>query len=116
VGGYTDWLRQRPQTRTPQPRAESPALAETAAPPTKRAARAVRLGYMEGRELAALPGQIEALEREQSEIGARLSQPDYRDGGHERIRADGERLNELSAELERCYARWEELEARRGTS
>ncbi len=114
VGGYTDWLRQRPQARTPQPRAESPVLAETAPPPTQRAARPARLGYMEGRELAALPGQIEALEQEQGEIGARLSQPDYQDGGHERIRADGQRLNELTAELERCYARWEELEARRG--
>ncbi len=114
VGGYTDWLRQRPQTRTPQPRAESPVLTETAPLPTKRAARPARLGYMEGRELAALPGQIEALEQEQGEIGARLSQPDYQDGGHERIRADGTRLNELTAELERCYARWEELEARRG--
>ena len=114
VGGYTDWLRQRPQARTPQPRAESPVLAETAPPPTQRAARPARLGYMEGRELAALPGQIEALEQEQGEIGARLSQPDYQDGGHELIRADGQRLNELTAELERCYARWEELEARRG--
>ncbi|MDE2338692.1 MAG: ABC transporter ATP-binding protein, partial [Gammaproteobacteria bacterium] len=63
-----------------------------------------------------LPGQIEALEREQAEIGARLSQPDYHNGGVERIRADGERLNSLTAELERCYARWEELEARRGAS
>jgi ATP-binding cassette subfamily F protein uup len=114
VGGYTDWLRQRPQARTPQPRAEGPVLTETAPLPTQRAARPARLGYMEGRELAALPGQIEALEHEQGEIGARLSQPDYQDGGHERIRADGERLNELVAELERCYARWEELEARRG--
>ena len=116
VGGYTDWLRQRPQMRTSQSQTESPALADAAPAPAKRAARPARLGYMEGRELAALPGQIEALEREQAEIGARLSQPDYHNGGVERIRADGERLNSLTAELERCYARWEELEARRGAS
>ncbi|MGC8518942.1 MAG: ATP-binding cassette domain-containing protein [Steroidobacteraceae bacterium] len=116
VGGYTDWLRQRPAARAPQPQDESPVLAETAPPPTKRAMRPARLGYQEGRELAALPGQIEALEQEQVEIGARLSQPDFRDGGLERIRADGARLSALTAELERCYARWEELEARRGAS
>ncbi len=116
VGGYTDWLRQRPQARTPQPPTESPVLAEAAPAPARRAARSARLGYMEGRELSALPGQIEALEREQAEIGARLSQPDYHNGDLARIRADAERLNALSAELERCYARWEELEARRGAS
>ena len=59
--------------------------------------------------------QVESVE-ELAEIGARLSQADYRNGGVERIRADGERLNALTAELERCYARWEELEARRGAS
>ena len=113
VGGYTDWLRQRPQPQTARARAPAPPPVESPTPaPAKRPARAARLGYMEGRELTALPGQIEALEREQAEIGARMSEPDYHSGGVERMRADGERLSAIERELERLYARWETLEAR----
>ena len=113
VGGYTDWLRQRPQPQTPRARAPAPPAAESPAPvPAKRPARAARLGYMEGRELAALPGQIEALEREQAEIGARMSERDYHSGGVERMRSDSERLRAIESELERLYERWEALEAR----
>ncbi len=113
VGGYTDWLRQRPQPQTARARAPAPPPVESPTPaPAKRPARAARLGYMEGRELTALPGQIEALEREQAEIGARMSEPDYHSGGVERMRADGERLRAIERELERLYARWETLEAR----
>ena len=114
VGGYSDWLRQRPQPQAARARTSN--TAGPAAAPTQRATRPARLGYMEGRELAALPGQIEALEREQADIGARMSRPDYHSGGVERIRADGERLSAIATELERLYARWEELEARRSAS
>ena len=118
VGGYSDWVRQRPQIQAPPGRSASRATAQSG--PTqpaalKRPARAGRLGYLEGRELAALPGQIEALEHEQAEIGLRMSQPDYHTGGVELIRADGERLREIGGELERLYLRWEALEARVGT-
>ena len=118
VGGYSDWVRQRPQIQAPPGRCASRATAQSG--PTepaalKRPARAGRLGYLEGRELAALPGQIEALEHEQAEIGLRMSQPDYHTGGVELIRADGERLREIGGELERLYLRWEALEARVGT-
>ena len=119
VGGYTDWLRQRPQPQPSRPRAEpQPSVGGQSPQPAalKRPARPGRLGYMEGRELAALPGQIEALEREQAENFARMSAPDYHGGGPDRIRSDGERLGEIAGELERLYERWEALEARIGSS
>ncbi len=117
VGGYSEWLRQRPQPQAKRSReaTEGPGSGESAASaPAKRPARPGRLGYMEGRELAALPGQIETLEREQTDIGARMSEAGYHSAGVEQMRADGERLQEIAAELERLYERWESLEARLG--
>ena len=120
VGGYTDWLRQRPQpaskARGPRDARETsetlPNGAAIAAPVPRSSAQRARLGYMEGRELTALPAQIEALEREQGEITARMSESAYHTQGPERIRADTRRLGEIEAELTDKYARWETLEAR----
>ncbi len=120
VGGYTDWLRQRPQgassARGPGAMDETPKIIShetpSAAPASRGTAQRARLGYMEGRELTALPAQIEALEREQGEITARMSETTYHAQGQERIRADTRRLEEIEAELTAKYARWEALEAR----
>jgi ATP-binding cassette subfamily F protein uup len=109
VGGYTDWVRQR---RTPEsdaarpPRAPKPAAPAPAAAPKK-------LGFKEQRELALLPARIEALEKEQGELGAAVSEPAFykRDPG-ERASVQA-RLAAIPAELEAAYARWESLEARR---
>jgi len=111
VGGYSDWLRERPP---PQPQVIGPARAVIEPAPMKRAPKSARLGYMEGRELAALPAQIEALEGEQTEISTRMSQPDYHTQGPERVRADSQRLQDIDAQLQHLYARWEALEARAG--
>ena len=122
VGGYTDWVRQRPQPAhrsgasrdaPPAPQAaRDTAAAATASSQGTGPPRRTRLGYMEGRELMALPEQIETLEREQSEITARMSEPAYHTRGPERIRADAQRLKDIECELAAKYARWEALEAR----
>ncbi|HEY8506759.1 MAG TPA: ABC transporter ATP-binding protein, partial [Steroidobacteraceae bacterium] len=69
--------------------------------------------YKEERELAALPGEIEALEQEQMQLNERMSQPDYHTQGAERIREDRRRAEEIEALLLEKFARWEELEAAR---
>ena len=111
VGGYSDWLRQRPP---PRPQTPAAARADLEPVPAKRTPKSARLGYMAERELAALPAQIEALEHEQMEIGARMSQPEYRAQGPERARSDAQRLEDIEAQLQRLYERWEALEARAG--
>ncbi len=125
VGGYSDWLRQRVQPASNTGGAigaqESPEAARTAArlpaaPAGKTPAQRARLGYMEGRELTALPGEIETLEREQSRITGRMSEPAYHTQGPERIRADTRRLQEIESALTAKYARWEALEARASAS
>jgi ATP-binding cassette subfamily F protein uup len=120
AGGYSDYLQQRPPV--PVGRAN-----ETAQTPARQAARdraagatpvktRTRLSYKEERELAALPEEIEALEREQTELTARMSEPDYHRLGGERLRGDHKRLAELEELLLEKFARWESLEEQRAGS
>jgi ATP-binding cassette subfamily F protein uup len=105
VGGYSDYLQQRPPI--PVGRAN-----EAEQKPARQASR-TRISYKEERELAALPEEIESLEREQTELTARMSEPDYHRVGGERLRGDRERLAELEKLLLEKFARWESLEAQR---
>ena len=108
AGGYSDYQRQRPPPTEPAARVvrEPPS---TLAPTKIR----TRLGYMEQRELAALPDEIERLEREQSDLTARMSAPDYHRRESERLREDRKRLGELEELLLQKFARWEWLEEQR---
>lgn len=112
VGGYSDYLRQRSPERPARADAavETPAvLTMRGTPPAKTPAR---LSYKEQRELAALPDEIETLEREQAQLSARMSTPDYHRLGGEQLRGDRKRLEELEALLLQKLARWEWLEER----
>jgi ABC transport system ATP-binding/permease protein len=113
VGGYSDWLQQRgPAPATAGVRRGSREAASPMLPSSPKAR--TRLGYKQQRELAALPGEIEALEEEQAAITARMSAPDYHLQGTPQIRADRKRLEELEASLLAKFERWEALEAERG--
>ena len=101
VGGYRDWLRQRPQ---PQAATSKPAAAAKPAP------RRERKGS-EHKELRALPGKIEKLEQKIESLQAQFAGEDYYQQDAEVIRADQQRLKSLETELEALYARWEELES-----
>jgi ATP-binding cassette subfamily F protein uup len=108
VGGYADWLRQRPSPQAPAPASSTTAAA--ARPRDSRPARQ-RLGYMEQRELAALPARIETLEAEVESLQARLADPAlYRDQGTG-VGAMRDALALAEGELEAAYERWSTLEA-----
>ncbi len=112
VGGYTDWLRQR-QSK-PVPKSESPAKApKSAAAPTteKPRAKSRKLSYKEQREIETLPGKIETLEAEQSQLQAVVSAGGFYQQPGEAISATLARLQAVTAELEEYYARWEALES-----
>jgi ATP-binding cassette subfamily F protein uup len=107
AGGYSDWqaLRSRQEAAETAPRTErSPRRAE-------RPAR-TKLSFKEQRELEQLPGELEALEREQHEINERMSQPDYHRAGAERIKIDRQRAEAIEHELAAKFERWSDLEAR----
>jgi ATP-binding cassette subfamily F protein uup len=105
VGGYSDWLRQRP----------APRIGTTAAKPGAAVRGKVRtkLSYKEERELATLPQEIEALEQEQAQIVTKQSQPGYHREGAQQMRADQRRAEEIETLLLEKFARWEALEEAR---
>ncbi|HEY4559519.1 MAG TPA: ATP-binding cassette domain-containing protein, partial [Lysobacter sp.] len=112
VGGYTDWLRQRPQDGARAFRGEP---AKAAAPPTPAPATAApakrKLSYKETRELEALPGRIEALEAEVARLTEALSHPGFYSRDAAAITAHNAELARVQAELDAAYARWSELDA-----
>jgi ABC transport system ATP-binding/permease protein len=120
AGGYNDYLTQRPSAAAGHPASPAkPVVAQAARPSpgtAKNAAQRVRLGYKEQRELAALPDEIESLEREQAELTERMSTPDYHRLSADELRADRKRLEELEQLLLEKFARWESLEERRTQS
>jgi ATP-binding cassette subfamily F protein uup len=106
VGGYSDWLRQRPEAKFPtQP---SPAKSDEPAKKT-----AVKMSYKEARELEQLPLQIEALEVEQRALAEAMSGPEYHKRGGEQMRKDAARATEIEQSLEAAFERWMELDARK---
>lgn len=105
VGGYDDWLRQRPrQEESPpeqKPKKEKPRSVSTG--PRK-------LTFKEQREREELPDRIEDLETKKQDLFTALADPElYRNSGTEVARLKA-RLDDLERELEAAYSRWELLE------
>jgi ATP-binding cassette subfamily F protein uup len=115
VGGYSDWLQQRrrPTTEPRSSKSDTGPAGKSdesrAQSPAKDKPRA-KLSYKDQRELASLPDEIEALEREQSELNALMSGPDYHRRGAQQIRDDRRRSEEIEALLATKFQRWEFLE------
>jgi len=112
VGGYADWLRQRRTGDGPafQSFGDGPAKGVPQRP--KRRTVPERRSYREQRELEALPGRIEALEREQAEIAEAMGQPAFHRGDPAEQARARERLSAIAGELEAAYVRWQQLEER----
>ncbi len=111
VGGYDDWLRQKPAETTPAATERPKPERERPKPKPSR-----KLSYKEQRELKELPGRIEMLEAEQSQLHQKMADPAFfRQGGAE-IGKVTARLEALETELKTAYARWEELEQRAAES
>jgi len=112
AGGYDDWLTQRPapETNETPKRAEKKSIA-----PVRPAPDAPKkLGYMEKRELDALPGRIESLELRQEELFQVMSQPDFYRKESDHIAEVKSQLAQVEKELEQAFSRWEALESRDG--
>jgi len=118
VGGYDDWLRQRPRPDAgpDQGRAQGkPGLVRPPGAPAKLR----KLGFKEQREaenlraeLAALPARIEALEKDLEAANGRLADPAlYKQPAEAIARAKGAPAA-LEADLAEAFARWERSEAR----
>jgi ATP-binding cassette subfamily F protein uup len=118
VGGYADWLRQRP----PSPGLRRTSPAAEPAPEARRREPVVlispavagpkKLSYREQQELQQLPEQIEELEAEQQHLTAAVESADFYKESAETIRQTLARLEALQGEVLDAYARWNELDSR----
>jgi len=116
VGGYSDWearggglsglsepgslagaVKPKPNTVTKQ---KKPAPAVKA-----------KLSYKDRRELGNLPGKIEKLEVQLSQLEEQMATPGFYQSGYERVQFVSQELAEIQAQLEKAFARWDELEA-----
>jgi ATP-binding cassette subfamily F protein uup len=134
VGGYAEWVRQRPAgagtataaaagggrgsrsapERHPavDHRASDPAARAAAGPTsgTATAPRKTRLSYNEKRELERLPQCIAALEAEQAAVETRLADPATYQPGAADVAALSARREAIESELLMLLERWEALE------
>ena len=116
VGGYSDWLHQRPKaapTRKDQKASQAAAAASASMPAAPREKTRARMSYKDLRELETLPVEIEALEREQAELTSKMSGPEYHRQGPQAMRDDSKRASEIEDLLLTKFARWEALEEAR---
>ena len=111
VGGYSDWVRQRPaeyqHAWLPQKKNNGK---PTHTKPRQRT-RSPKLSFKEQREYEQLPGQIEQLEQEINTLQQDMSAPEaWQDP--EALKAAQARLQQLEAALEAAFERWEALESK----
>ncbi|WEI02741.1 ATP-binding cassette domain-containing protein [Acinetobacter johnsonii] len=109
IGGYQDYLQQRPdQTAVDQKSAvkKAAAKAEANAAPAKK----VKLSYKDQRALEQLPVEMEALEKEQAEINASLADGSLFISDADKAMTLSNRLTEIDELLLEKLERWEELE------
>ncbi|MGN8157897.1 ATP-binding cassette domain-containing protein [Salinisphaera sp. SWV1] len=109
VGGYSDYLRQRPADRTPAPAASKPVATPQAKPKTESA-----LSTAERKELRDLPSRIERLEQDLAEREAVFAEPGFYDRNEAEIKKATDAFARVETELEKALKRWETLEARQG--
>ena len=111
VGGYADWERQRHQSVPPTAaRKDSEPRTKSTQSPAIGGGR--KLSYKEQQELLALPGRIEAMERELEVLNAKVTSADFYKETADSIHTSLARVETLQQEILDAYARWDELDAR----
>ncbi|MGZ8242647.1 ATP-binding cassette domain-containing protein [Methylomagnum sp.] len=113
VGGYDDWVRQRPASGMAAPSPAKPAAAEKPAPAKPTAGKPRKMSFKEQKELESLPGNIEKLEADIAALNAEMGKPGFYQQAKDAILRSQTKLAEMEKALEVAYGRWEELEALR---
>ncbi len=112
VGGYSDWLRQRPQPPTiaSEPsNAGAGAMGESKSL-SSRTSKSAKLGFNQKRELEKLPKKIEELEARIATLGKRIQDPAFYRQDSSTIADTNSELADTQAKLDAAYERWAELE------
>ncbi|MFC2146526.1 ATP-binding cassette domain-containing protein [Acidobacteriota bacterium] len=111
IGGYDDWLVQKPRDITDiSASGKKEKKKEDKKLPPSSLVRPRKLTNKEKEELKMLPRRIEELEAEQEESYHRMADPDFYKQEGEKIVQANQRLEKLKQELAAAYQRWEELD------
>ena len=108
IGGYEDWLRQRRSVVSGSSR--TPVLSGFSR--TRSVTSPRKPSYKEQLELEQLPARIEALEEEQRQLQAAVSDADFYKKPAAEIHETLGRLEELETLLLDAYTRWDALDSR----
>lgn len=120
VGGYDDWLRQRPKHYSETNKSEkgNRKLTNTASnqPTAKPVEKPLekpkkKLSYKDQREYDMLPETLESLESEIEALNDVIGQPDFYAKDQKTIQDKLAELQEKEEQLEAAFERWEELES-----
>ncbi|TSA04477.1 MAG: ATP-binding cassette domain-containing protein [Methylococcus sp.] len=120
IGGYDDWVRQRPPTLSPGEASRGLGQKPEAAPREvvipKAQGKGRKMSFKEIKELESLPSQIESLETALETLTREMARPDFYQQAKDLITAHQADLARQQQTLEITYGRWEALEALRNDS
>ncbi|MDQ8995361.1 ATP-binding cassette domain-containing protein [Acinetobacter soli] len=111
VGGYQDYLMQRPNQTVVDQKADVKKAQAKAAANTAPAQKKVKLSFKDQRELEQLPVEIEKLEAEQTQLSDQLADGSWFVKDAVAATAASERLAEIEELLLEKLERWEALES-----
>jgi ATP-binding cassette subfamily F protein uup len=107
VGGYQDWLRQRPDPAIAKAAAKKQAVAQES---VKEEVKKKKLSYKLQMELDNLPKQLEGAETNLEKLQELTAQADFYQSEAEFVAQTLEELAEAESALEALMERWVELE------
>ncbi len=114
VGGYSDWARRGRELadmENPEKRKSKLAGSTTNDPDIRKKQSRKKLGYMQQRELDALPEKIGILEQTTRALEQEIASPEFFGNPHDQVQAKLSKLEEKSTELKTAIDRWGELES-----
>lgn len=110
VGGYSDWQHYKPKIESLVKKAETVDKVVSKKPKQTK----IKLSYKENKELETLPEHLMQLEAERDELISSMNAPDYYTNHNaQEIKEQTELLQNLEAQINQGYQRWEELENKR---
>ncbi len=112
VGGYDEWLAQRPTAPISDAKPIKEAPPEAAPKPAAKPQKPGRLAPWEEKELNELPEKIAAIETEQGQLAEQLADPELYKEGTAKADSINATLATLNQELEALFERWELLESK----
>ncbi|HEY9571691.1 MAG TPA: ATP-binding cassette domain-containing protein [Pusillimonas sp.] len=116
VGGYDEWLAQRPSQAASDLEENKARKKEAVAAEKPRPPKVARITSWEQRELEAIPDTIAQLESKQAELAAKLADGSlYRDAP-EQVDVINEQLHGIEEQLNTLFARWETLEEKKNAT